>query len=624
MHEASKIRNVAIIAHIDHGKTTLIDSIFRAARTFRENARVEERVMDGLSLEKERGITIKAKHCSVSWNGYKINIVDTPGHADFSGEVERVLSMVDSVLLLVDANEGPMPQTRYVLTRALKLGLRPIVVVNKIDRPNAAPETALDRTFDLFIELGATDEQCEFPVLYGSGLDGWMTKELRGSSEEHGMDELFRTIIDFVPPPRVDESLPFQMQASAITWSDYLGRIACGRVRSGTLRKGGRITVTRTRRKNPGSADFEIVSQREETCAHIFVTEGLERAETEEAGAGEIVWVSGPDEITLGDTLSAQSLSDSPLSPLDIEEPTVSMFFLVNTGPFAGEDGNAATLRQIMNRLTREARVDPALKVEDIGRPDGVKVSGRGELHLGILIEEMRREGMEFCVSRPEVITRTAPDGALLEPVEELAIDVPGEYQGIVIQKIALRKGNLKNMENGGTGVLKLRFQIPTRGLIGYRGEFLTDTRGLGILSSRVTGYEPWAGEITSRTRGSMVSMDSGIATSYSLENLQERGTLFIEPGDKIYCGMIVGESSKTKDLPCNPAKRKQQTNHRSATKDATIVLDVPRQMTIESSLEWIEDDELVEITPKSVRLRKNILDPNERRRAENRGNAAA
>jgi GTP-binding protein len=624
VHEASKIRNVAIIAHIDHGKTTLIDSIFRAARTFRENARVEERVMDGLSLEKERGITIKAKHCSVSWNGYKINIVDTPGHADFSGEVERVLSMVDSVLLLVDANEGPMPQTRYVLTRALKLGLRPIVVVNKIDRPNAAPETALDRTFDLFIELGATDEQCEFPVLYGSGLDGWMTKELRGSSEEHGMDELFRTIIDFVPPPRVDESLPFQMQASAITWSDYLGRIACGRVRSGTLRKGGRITVTRTRRKNPGSADFEIVSQREETCAHIFVTEGLERAETEEAGAGEIVWVSGPDEITLGDTLSAQSLSDSPLSPLDIEEPTVSMFFLVNTGPFAGEDGNAATLRQIMNRLTREARVDPALKVEDIGRPDGVKVSGRGELHLGILIEEMRREGMEFCVSRPEVITRTAPDGALLEPVEELAIDVPGEYQGIVIQKIALRKGNLKNMENGGTGVLKLRFQIPTRGLIGYRGEFLTDTRGLGILSSRVTGYEPWAGEITSRTRGSMVSMDSGIATSYSLENLQERGTLFIEPGDKIYCGMIVGESSKTKDLPCNPAKRKQQTNHRSATKDATIVLDVPRQMTIESSLEWIEDDELVEITPKSVRLRKNILDPNERRRAENRGNAAA
>jgi GTP-binding protein len=367
-----------------------------------------------------------------------------------------------------------------------------------------------------------------------------------------------------------------------------------------------------------------VVSQREETCAHIFITEGLERTEVKEAGAGEIVWVCGPDEITLGDTLSDQALANFPLPPLDIEEPTVSMFFLVNTGPFAGEEGNAATLRQIMNRLTREARVDPALRVEDIGRPDGVKVSGRGELHLGILIEEMRREGMEFCVSRPEVITRAGDGGTPLEPVEELVIDVPEEYQGIVIQKIALRKGELKNMENGGTKVLKLRFQIPTRGLIGYRGEFLTDTRGLGILSSRVTGYETWAGEITSRTRGSMVSMDSGVATSYSLENLQERGTLFLKPGDKVYCGMIVGESSKTKDLPCNPAKRKQQTNHRSATKDATIVLDVPRQMTIESSLEWIEDDELVEITPKSVRIRKNILDPNERRKAEIRGNAAA
>jgi GTP-binding protein len=626
VHDASKIRNVAIIAHIDHGKTTLIDSIFRAARTFRENARVEERVMDGLSLEKERGITIKAKHCSVSWNGYKINIVDTPGHADFSGEVERVLSMVDSVMLLVDANEGPMPQTRYVLMRALKLGLRPIVIVNKIDRPSAAPETALDKTFDLFIELGATDEQCEFPILYGSGLDGWMTKELSGDADsKSGMDELFRTIINFAPPPKTCDGIPFQMQASAITWSDYLGRIACGRIRSGTLRKGDRIAVTRTRRTDGSGGDFEIVSQREETCAHIFITEGLERVEAEEAGAGDIVWLSGPDDITLGDTLSAQSIAASPLPPLDIEEPTVSMFFLVNTGPFAGEDGNAATLRQIMNRLTREARVDPALKVEDIGRPDGVKVSGRGELHLGILIEEMRREGMEFCVSRPEVITRTAPDGALLEPFEELAIDVPEEYQGIVIQKTALRKGELKSMENGGTGIMKLTFKIPTRGLIGYRGEFLTDTRGLGILSSRVTGYEPWAGEIISRTRGSMVSMDSGAATSYSLENLQERGTLFIKPGDRIYRGMIVGESSKSKrDLPCNPTKHKQQTNHRASVKDATITLDVPRLMTIESSLEWIEDDELVEITPKSVRIRKNILDPNERKKAENRGNAAA
>ncbi|MDR3075867.1 MAG: translational GTPase TypA [Synergistaceae bacterium] len=625
MHDASKIRNVAIIAHIDHGKTTLIDSIFRAAHTFRENARLEERVMDGLSLEKERGITIKAKHCSVSWNGYKINIVDTPGHADFSGEVERVLSMVDSVLLLVDANEGPMPQTRYVLMRALKLGMKPIVVVNKVDRPNAAPASALDKTFDLFIELGATDAQCDFQVLYGSGLDGWMSSDIEGTpAENHEMDDLFQTIIDFVPPPAVNEGLPFQMQASTITWSDYLGRIACGRIKSGSIKRGDRITVTRTRWKDVNDGDFGIVSQREETCAHIFVTEGLERTEVDEASAGEIVWLSGPDEITMGDTLSASALAASPMPPLDIEEPTVSMFFLVNTGPFAGEDGNAVTLRQIMNRLEREARVDPALRVEDIGRPDGVKVSGRGELHLGILIEEMRREGMEFCVSRPEVITQTAPDGTLLEPMEELVIDVPEEYQGVVIQKIALRKGELKNMENAGSGTLKMEFRIPTRGLIGYRGEFLTDTRGLGILTSRIVGHAPWAGEIVSRSRGSMVCMDSGLATSYSLENLQERGTLFLKPGDKVYCGMVIGESSKTRDLPCNPAKRKQQTNHRAATKDATIILDVPRQITIESAMEWIEDDELVEITPKSVRIRKSILDPTERKRAENRTNAAA
>ncbi|MDR3281006.1 MAG: translational GTPase TypA [Synergistaceae bacterium] len=624
MQDASKIRNVAIIAHIDHGKTTLIDSIFRATRTFRDNARVEERVMDGLSLERERGITIKAKHCSVNWNGYKINIVDTPGHADFSGEVERVLSMVDSVLLLVDANEGPMPQTRYVLMRALKLGLRPIVVVNKVDRPNALPASALDKTFDLFIELGATDGQCEFPVLYGSGLDGWMARDFEKASVGSGMEELFEAIVDFVPPPEVDEALPFQMQASTITWSDYLGRIACGRIRSGSLKRGDRIVVTHTRPTGDDGSGFEVVSSREETCAHLFITEGLERTEVDEASAGEIIWFSGPDEVTLGDTISSPAMSNKPMPPLDIEEPTVSMFFLVNISPFAGEDGNAVTLRQIMNRLEREARIDPALRVEDIGRPDGVKVSGRGELHLGILIEEMRREGMEFCVSRPEVITQTGADGELLEPVEELIIDVPEEYQGVVIQKIALRRGELKNMENGGTGILRLEFRIPTRGLIGYRGEFLTDTRGLGILTSRITGYAPWAGDIISRSRGSMVSMDSGVATSYSLENLQERGTLFLRPGDKIYCGMVVGESAKTRDLPCNPAKRKQQTNHRSATKDATIVLDVPRQMTIESSLEWIEDDELVEITPKSVRIRKSILDPTERKRAENRPNAAA
>lgn len=619
MFEASKIRNVAIIAHIDHGKTTLIDSIFRATQTFRKNAHVEERVMDGLSLERERGITIKAKHCSVEWNGYRINIVDTPGHADFSGEVERVLSMVDSVLLLVDANEGPMPQTRYVLMRALKLGLRPIVVVNKVDRSNSLLASALDKTFDLFIELGATDQQCDFPVLYGSGLNGWMIKDLSEieGGENKGMKDLFETIVDFVPPPETNDKNPFLMQVSTLTWSDYLGRIACGRIISGTLKKGDPLLVTHAKWADRKEREVEVVSANRSTCAHLFITDGLERKEVNEAGAGNIVWFSGPEEITLGDSVSDPSFTDTVLPPLDIEEPTVSMFFLVNTSPFAGEDGDAVTLRQIKTRLEREARIDPALRIEEIGRVDGVKVSGRGELHLGILIEEMRREGMEFCVSRPEVITSTGENGKILEPIEELIIDIPEEYQGIVIQKIASRKGELINMENAGTGVLRLVFEIPTRGLIGYRGEFLTDTRGLGILSSRFIKYDLWTGRIVSRTRGSMVSMDTGITTSYSLENLQERGALFIEPGDKIYCGMVVGESARQKDLPCNPAKKKQQTNHRSATKDATVILDVPRRMTVESSLEWIGDDELVEVTPKSVRIRKSILDPTERKRAE-------
>jgi GTP-binding protein len=517
-----------------------------------------------------------------------------------------------------------MPQTRYVLMRALRLGLRPIVVVNKVDRPSASPDSALDKTFDLFIELGATDAQCEFPVLYGSGLNGWMVKESSAipEGERLGMRALFETIVEFVPPPKVEDGVALLMQVSTLAWSDYLGRIACGRILSGVLRRNAPLLVTHTRWTDQEQQNFERVSQSSEICAHLFVTDGLDRKEVDEAGAGDIVWFSGPDEITLGDTASDPSLADSSLPPLDVEEPTVSMFFLVNTGPFAGEDGNAVTLRQIKSRIDRETRVDPALRMDDIGRPDGVKVSGRGELHLGILIEEMRREGMEFCVSRPEVITRSE-GSAVHEPMEELVIDVPEDYQGIVIQKIASRKGELLGMENGGTGTLRLSFKIPTRGLIGYRGEFLTDTRGLGILASRFVGYGPWTGDVVSRSRGSMVSMDGGVATSYSLENLQERGTLFLVPGERVYCGMIVGESAKPRDLPCNPAKRKQQTNHRSATKDATIVLDVPRRMNVESSLEWIEDDELVEITPKSVRIRKNILDPTERKRAENRATAA-
>lgn len=625
MQDSSKIRNIAIIAHIDHGKTTLIDGIFRAAHLFRDNQVVEERVMDAGSLERERGITIKAKHCTVEWGGYKINIVDTPGHADFSGEVERVLSMVDSVLLLVDANEGPMPQTRYVLMRALKLGLKPIVIVNKVDRPNAEPETALDKTFDLFIELGATEEQCDFPILYGSGLQGWFVCDLKKGENKSpaGMDDLFRMIIEHVPAPEAEMEKPFLMQVCTLTWSEYLGRIGCGKILQGTLKKGDRILRTHTRWTDYEQTNWEVVSQQTSQCTHLYVTSGLSRSEVEEAGAGDIVWFTGPDNIDLGDTISAPELAGQALPPLDIEEPTVSMFFIVNTSPFAGQDGNAITLRQLKARVERETKIDPALRMEDLGRPDGIKVSGRGELHLGILIEEIRREGSEICVSRPEVIVQHDSSGRTLEPMEELIIDVPEEYQGVVIQKIAQRHGELKNMENSGTGVLRLEFRIPTRGLIGYRGEFLTDTRGLGILSSRFVGYGEWVGDINPRSRGSLVSVDTGPATSYALENLQERGTLFIKPGDMIYNGQVVGEASRNKDIPCNPSKRKQQTNHRSATKDMMIVLDVPRQITVDSALEWISDDELVEVTPLSVRIRKMILDADQRKKARIRAGLA-
>ena len=478
-HRASHIRNVAIIAHIDHGKTTLIDSIFRAARVFRENQRVERRVMDSNDLERERGITIRSKHCTVEWQGYLINIVDTPGHADFSGEVERVLSMVDSVLLVVDANEGPMPQTRYVLMRALRLGLRPIVVVNKVDRPNADPFGALDKTFDLFLELGATDRQADFPVVYGSALEGWIAYDPDTGARE-GMDVLFETIVNEVPPPQAELDAPFRMQISTLAWSDYLGRIGCGRVLEGTHRRGEEIVRTSTRwtgrsrvvetragaGTRPGAAaaisgsasqpGWEITGAESTRSAHLWVTRGLERQEVDEIRAGDIVWVNGPADITIGDTLSVPDLADPALPPLEIEEPTVSMFFLVNSGPFAGQDGQAVTLRQIKDRLDREIRVNVALRVEDLGRPDGVKVSGRGELHLGILIEEMRREGIELCVSRPEVITHVGEKGETLEPMEELTIDVPNEFQGIVIERLAQRKGELTGMHNAGTGVVRV------------------------------------------------------------------------------------------------------------------------------------------------------------------------
>jgi GTP-binding protein len=631
----SKIRNLAIVAHIDHGKTTLIDSIFRATSVFRENARVEERVMDSSDLEKERGITIRAKHCTVEWQGYRINIIDTPGHADFSGEVERILSMVDSVLLLVDANEGPMPQTRYVLMRALRLGLRPIVIVNKADRPTADPHHALDLTFDLFIELGATDHQTDFPVLYGSGLDGWLVRDL-STDMPKGLDALFEMIVAEVPAPRVNLEAPFRMQISTLAWSDYIGQIGCGRVLSGVHRQGDPLVRTTTRqpedyvlgaapRGSDGDASWEVNTVEPTRSSHLWVTDGLERTEVDEIAAGDIIWLSGPDEIGIGDTLSAPEFPEPALPPLDIEEPTVSMFFLVNTGPFAGSEGRAVTLRQIKDRLERECRVNVALRVEDLGRADGVKVSGRGELHLAILIEEMRREGMEICVSRPEVITRRDAKNRLLEPMEELLVDVPEEHQGIVIEKLARRKGELTAMYAAhDSGLVRMEFSLPTRGLLGYRTEFLTDTRGLGIMVSRFAGYGPWVGDVAQRERGSLISVDTGVATGYSLENLQPRGTLFISPMERVYTGMVVGEHTRPADLGCNPTKAKKLGNYRSENKEIDVGLKVPRTMTLDQALEWIAPDELVEVTPLSVRVRKSILEAEGRKRADKRAAAVA
>ncbi len=615
---ADHIRNLAVIAHIDHGKTTLIDSIFRAARVFRENQRVEERVMDNNELERERGITIRSKHCTVNWGDHQINIIDTPGHADFSGEVERVLSMVNSVLLLVDANEGPMPQTRYVLQRALSIGLKPIVIVNKIDRPNARPAYTLDKTFDLFIELGANDDQADFEVLYGSGLDGWVAREPEAGPDA-GMDALFETIIEHVPAPDVQEDGPFRMQISTLAYNDYIGRIGCGRVLQGRLKLGDKFTRISTAWNEPEdhSAGFEVVHKSQERAVHLWETRGLERAEVEEISAGDIVWIAGPDNIDIGDTFGAEGVE--PLPPLDIEEPTVSLFFLVNQGPFAGQEGRAATIRQLRERLERELHTNMALRVEDVGRADGLKVSGRGELHLSILIEEMRREGFEICVSRPEAILRKTADGKTLEPIEELVVDVPEDYQGTVIEKLSQRKAEMQHMEATGTGLIRLEFEIPTRGLIGYRSEFLTDTRGLGILSSQFKHYDNWRGEIPARNRGSVVAMETGPATSYQITSLQQRCQLFIEPMEKIYAGQIVGENSRPEDLPCNPTKKRQLTNHRASSKDHTEGLNAARKMTLEQALEWIAQDELVEVTPKSIRVRKAILDAEQRKKTSKR-----
>ncbi len=581
--------------------------------------------MDNHELERERGITIRSKHCTFTWRDYLMNIIDTPGHADFSGEVERVLSMVDSVLLLVDANEGAMPQTRYVLMRALRLGLKPIVIINKVDRPNARPDAVLDEVFNLFLELGADDKQADFPVLYGSGLDGWLVRDL-GTDVRYGMDALFETIIENVEPPKADPDAPFLMQVSTLAWSDYIGRIGCGKVLQGRLRQGQAINriVTKWRKAGKKEMGWDVCGTYTEKAEYLWVMRGLQRVEVDEIGAGDIVWVAGPEDINIGDTFSAVDADIEPLQPLEIEEPSVSMLFLVNNSPFASEEGRVAMLPQLKERLERELRTNVALRVQDIGRPDAVKVLGRGELHLAILIEEMRREGLEFCVSRPEIIPHHDEKGEVQEPMEQLIIDVPEEYQGAVIEKIARRKGEMVNMHNRGTGVLRMEFEIPTRGLIGYRSEFLTDTRGLGIMASRFIGYGAWRGEVASRNRGSLISMEMGVATSYTIENLQQRATMFIEPNERIYEGQIVGENSRPDDMPCKPTKKKPQTNHRASNKDNAVTLNVPKKMSLDQALEWIGVDELVEVTPKSIRLRKALLGEEERKQALRRRMAAA
>ena len=601
------IRNLAIIAHVDHGKTTLIDSIFRACHVFRDNQRVAERVMDSNDLERERGITILAKNCSVEWNGLRINIIDTPGHADFAGEVERVLTMVDGCLLLVDVNEGPMPQTRYVLKRALALGLSPIVILNKADRPNAMPDETLDQTFDLFLESGASDKQADFPHLYGSALEGWVIKDLNGPRQ--GMEALFETIRDYVPPPKAQVDGPFQMQITTLDYNDFAGQIGCGRILRGAVRAGQNLSrlVVGTNGAHEGGPAFTI--EREEPCrlGRIWAVRGLERVEIEEASAGEIVWVSGVGDISIGDTLCAVEHPE-PLPPIEIEQPTVSMFFLVNSGPFAGRDGKPITFRQLKDRLDKETRRNVALKVEDIGRADGVKVSGRGELQLAILIENMRREGLELCVSRPEVITRRNEAGAIEEPYMVLVADVPESFSGVVIEKVSQRKGTLMSMNNNSQCGVRLEFEIPTRGLIGYRGEFLTDTSGEGAMSSRFIRYGRWAGDVPRRNRGSMIAMETGEVTGYQVENLQDRGALFVQAGERVYEGQVVGEHSRPQELPCNPCKKKHVTNMRSVSKEHYVRIKAYRQMSLDEALEWIDDNELLEVTPKNIRVRKAQL----------------
>ena len=591
-------RNVAIIAHVDHGKTTLVDALLRQSGAFRANQQVADRVMDNIDLERERGITILAKNTAVHYKDLLINIVDTPGHADFGGEVERTLSMVDGVMLLVDASEGPLPQTRFVLRKALERGLPPIVVLNKIDRSDARPKEVLNEVYDLFIDLDATEDQIEFPVLYTNAKAGVATVDIAAPGES--LQPLFEAIVDHVPPPRGNPEAPLQMLVANLDSSDYLGRIAIGRIFNGVVRLNDPVAVL----KLDGSEQQTRVTK-------LFAFDGLKRVEIQQAAAGDIVCLAGIEDITIGETI-ADLESRIRISPIAIDEPTVSMIFGVNTSPMAGRDGQYVTSRNLRDRLARELLGNVSVRVEDTDSPEQMKVIGRGELQLSILIEMMRREGYELQVSRPDIVTREI-DGVRREPVEDLVIDVPEDFQGVVIAQVGTRRGILTKMVNHGSGRVRLEFRIPTRGLIGFRSQFLTDTKGTGIMNYLFAGWEPWHGAIPARSTGALVADRQGVATAYAIYNLQERGEIFVEPGTTVYEGMIIGENSRPNDMDVNVTKEKKQTNMRASTADEAIRLIPPRQLSLEQAIEFLNDDELVEVTPRTTRIRKRILASNMR-----------
>jgi GTP-binding protein len=601
LYTREDIRNIAIIAHVDHGKTTLVDALLKQSKVFRENEVMQERVMDSNDLERERGITILSKNTAVMYNGVKINIIDTPGHADFGGEVERVLKMVDSVLLVVDAYEGAMPQTKFVLKKALELGLDPMVVINKIDRKDARPEAVIDEIFDLFVELGATDEQLDFKVIYASAREGVAVSELEDEAVD--MVPLFEAIIETVHPPKgyIDE--PLQMLVTSIDYNEYVGKIGIGKIERGTIKKNQTVAQMS---KDGAKKNVKV--------SNVYTYDGLKRVEVEEAKLGDIIAISGIPGINIGETI-ADAANPEALPFVDIDEPTLSMNFIVNNSPFAGQDGDFVTSRHLRDRLMKELETNVSLRVEETDSADSFKVSGRGELHLSILIETMRREGYEFQVSKPSVIYKHE-NGELLEPMENLTMDVPEEYMGVVMEKMGPRKAEMVNMTSAVNGYTRLEFKVPSRGIIGLRNEFMTETRGNGIMNHVLVGYEKYKGDIVERNRGSLVVFESGESIGYGLFNAQERGKLFIGPGVPVYQGMVCGECSRNEDIEVNVCKKKHLSNTRSSGSDDALKLIPVPNMSLEQCIEFIASDELVEVTPKTIRLRKKILDPTLRKRA--------